>query len=107
MKKNKLVTGFLAILFLGFCGLYFTYGTGYYEYSQYKKQVLTQKQINQFEKDVKEGKKINTKKYLNIEVVKTNKIANIGNYLTTVIGNVMRESTLTVFESMSDYVSKS
>lgn len=107
MKKNKLLITILVILFLGFCGLYFTYGNGYYEYTQYKKQVLTKKQINQFETDVKKGKRIDVNKYLNIDKPKVNKMANLGNFLTGVIGKITKDATLAVFESMSEYVAKS
>lgn len=107
MKKNKLFIIILTILFLLFCGLYFTYGNGYYEYTQYKKQVLTKQQINQFEKDIKKGKRVDVNKYVNVNQPKNNKIASVGNALTNVIGKIMKNTTLAVFESMSEYVAKS
>ena len=43
-------------LFITYVALYFSGTTGYYDYSNYKKTVLTNEKIKQFEQDVKEGK---------------------------------------------------
>ena len=37
---------------------------GYYEYAYYKKKVLTEEQIEKFEKDVLEGKELDINEYL-------------------------------------------
>ncbi|MBQ9181314.1 MAG: hypothetical protein IJ134_01560 [Bacilli bacterium] len=51
-------------LFITYIALYFSGTTGYYDYSNYKKTVLTNEKIKQFEQDVKEGKELNLENYL-------------------------------------------
>lgn len=54
----------MSILFAIFITLYISQATGYYDYEQYKRIELTKEKIAQFEKDIKEGKEINVKNYL-------------------------------------------
>ena len=57
----KLITYSIIILFI------FSYTieeSGYYEYSLNNKKNLTEKEIKQFERDIKEGKEIDIKDYL-------------------------------------------
>jgi hypothetical protein len=54
----------LSILFAIFITLYISQATGYYDYEQYKKVTLTNEKIAEFERDVKDGKKINVDDYL-------------------------------------------
>lgn len=68
-KKIKLFKGILVALFIVYITIYVSQLTGYYEYKNYQKTVLTEEQIEQFEQDVKDGKQVNVKDY----VVNTNK----------------------------------
>ncbi len=64
MIKIKFLKIISIILFLTFVVLYSIGESGYYEYKLSNKKNLTEEQIKQFEKDVKEGKNIDIKKYL-------------------------------------------
>ena len=67
MKANNILKFTFVILILLFIGLYISQVTGYYEYTESKKTTLTKDAINRFEKDVKEGKEISAKNYLEEE----------------------------------------
>lgn len=86
---NKIFGWFLFILFITFVTLYMSQATGYYEYEQARKTAFTKEQIEQFEKDVKEGKEIDVNKYLE----NTNK-----NYQSN-----LSEFTLNISEGISKY----
>lgn len=68
MKHKKLNKAFKFILltsFITFFSLYLSQSTGYYEYKNSKKVSLTNKQIEKFENDIKQGKKIDIENYIN------------------------------------------
>ncbi len=47
--------------------LYITQATGYYEYTNRKTNTLTEKAVEQFEKDLKAGKKVSASDYIKEE----------------------------------------
>ena len=63
-KINKIFKYIFLISFVAFLALYFSLNAGYFEYKNKTKTVLTEKQIKQFEQDVKEGKNVDIKKYI-------------------------------------------
>ena len=63
MDSEKLIKTTFTILFVIFVTIYISQATGYYEYELHKKSELTKEQIQKFEKDVKEGKKVDLEKY--------------------------------------------
>lgn len=65
-RLNKLFKYILFTSFITFLGLYLSQSTGYFEYRNSKKVALTNKQIEQFEKDVKAGKNVDLEKYLDV-----------------------------------------
>lgn len=68
MKKAKYVfIFFITVLFLLFIGLYLTQAFGYYEFDSGRKSALTESAIKRFEQDLKDGKEINVKDYLEEE----------------------------------------
>lgn len=69
MKKNnktlnRIFKYLFFTLFITYLALYFSGTTGYYDYSNYKKTVLTHEKIKQFESDVKDGKELDLENYL-------------------------------------------
>ena len=68
-KKNKFFKILFMILFIIYITIYFSQLTGYYEYKNYQKTVLTRNQIKKFESDVKNGRDVKLENY----VVNTNK----------------------------------
>lgn len=67
MKGKNAARLFIACLFSLFLCLYVTQALGYYEFTNYKKTTLTNKAIERFEEDVKSGKKIDAKDYVEAE----------------------------------------
>ena len=63
-KTKKLFRYITSILFATFMALYLSQSAGYIEYENRKKVELTEKQIEKFEKDVKEGNPVDIDKYL-------------------------------------------
>jgi hypothetical protein len=59
----------LGILFLVFLAFYIAYSSGYYEAKVNRKATITQEKINEFEKDVKDGKEIDIKDYVDNDYV--------------------------------------
>ena len=49
---------------LTFLALYFSQATGYYDYKEHKKVILTSEQIKKFEEDVANGKNLDIEEYL-------------------------------------------
>ena len=63
-KKNtldKIFGRIILTILVAFTAIYVSEATGYYEYEQHKKVILTEEKIKEFENDVKNGKNINIK----------------------------------------------
>lgn len=67
MKGKNTARLIIACLFSLFLCLYITQALGYYEFTNNKKTTLTTKGIEKFEQDLKEGKKIDAKDYIEEE----------------------------------------
>lgn len=73
---------FLALL-VGFTAIYVSEATGYYEFEQHNKKVLTEEKIKEFEQDIKDGKNIDLNNYIeNNETNYESKISKLGNQLS-------------------------
>lgn len=105
LDANKIFKNILIFLFIIFIALYISQSTGYYEYEQYKKVALTNEQIKQFEKDVKEGKKVDVKDYVS-ETKKEygNKISNAGLTISKKIEKYVKKFINSVFDNIGDVV---
>ncbi len=94
-KYEKVYLKFLKFIFLiftiTFFALYISQSTGYYEYDQHKKVVLTEEKIKQFEKDIKEGKNLTLENYLeNRSENYQNNVSQTGYNLSSTIGKYVR-----------------
>ena len=106
-KKNKGKKTFniiFLITFIAFLTLYISQASGYYDYKMHKKTELTKEQIEQFEKDVKEGNPIDVEEYLDINLKDyDNTFSKTGNnfskYTSKYIKKVI-EKVFDVFESL-------
>ncbi len=63
-KLNKLFRYTILVSFVTFFALYLSQSTGYFEYRNSKKVALTNKQIEKFEQDIKEGKTVDIENYI-------------------------------------------
>ena len=95
-KKNKICSKifwkvFLALLF-GFGALYISEISGYYEFQEHKQVALTNEKIKEFETDIKEGKDINIKDYIDEKEVKLdNNFSNMGIFFSEQIGGLLQD----------------
>ena len=64
MKHKKILKTIIYSILILFIFSYTIEETGYYEYKLNNKKNLTEKEIKQFEYDIKEGKEIDLKPYL-------------------------------------------
>lgn len=96
MKHKKLIKFLGVLLIFIFLCSYFIENSGYYEYNLQNKKTLTEEQIKQFEKDVKEGKNIDLDTYLkettidySNQLTRTTSEANIrlNNYLKNILSS--------------------
>ena len=67
MKAKNIFRIFMVSMFSLFICLYITQAFGYYEFTNSKKTTLTKEAMEKFEKDVKNGKKIDAKDYIEEE----------------------------------------
>lgn len=89
-------------LFVTFLTLYFSQSTGYYEYGNYKKTVLTNEKIKQFELDVEKGKNVQIEDYLEDKNYNlNNKISSFGYNVSDTIGIWVKDSLDFIFNSMN------
>ena len=88
MKINfkKIFNSVIFSLFILFLSLYIASSTGYYEYQNKENKQFTEEKMKEFEKDLKEGKKVDLKDYLSKEYKNyDNNITKFGNSLSDII----------------------
>lgn len=90
-KKSNPFSKILFLLFLIYCGLFIAKETGYYDKSIREKVIFTQNKINDFEKDIAEGKEVNVISYLPKEEDYSN--------IYTKTANVVSNKLSTIFSS--------
>ena len=88
-KKNYFLT-LLSILFIIFVAYMVAYNSGYYEANISKKSKITEEKLQEFERDVKEGKEIDIKDYVENDYVDySSSFSKLGNKLSSSIDTFM------------------
>lgn len=95
VKHEKIYNNIFKFIFftllITFLALYISQATGYYEYEQHKRVVLTENKIKQFEQDVKEGKNLSIENYLEDKADNyQNKVSQTGYNISSKIGHYVR-----------------
>ncbi len=104
-KTNLLKLVALILIFLFFV-LYFLQLSGYGEYQQNKKNMLTEKEIEAYETDIKEGKDVTIKDYLNKDKANyENNISRLGLDLSYFIENAFNKGMNAFFSMLNEAVS--
>lgn len=104
-KRYKICRSIIISLFVIFLTLYFSQLTGYYEYQNYEKMVLTQDQIAQFENDVKEGKKIDVEDYIkNKDRNYQNGISKLGLNISNFLSVNIKKGVFKTFDFIGKFV---
>ncbi len=102
---NKTFKYLLTLSFIAFITLYLSQRAGYYEYTNHQKMALTEKEIKEFEKDVKEGKNIKIEDYLkNTHVSYSNKVSDIGNKVSKTINNGVKDGIENFFGALNKLI---
>jgi len=93
------------VLIVGFLLMFFSSSSGYYEYELNKKSNLTQEAIIKFEQDVKEGKEIDIKDYLDDETKDyRNSFSDIGLKISNKIGSIFSKGVKFIFNSIDHII---
>lgn len=104
IKPKKIFNTIIFVLFTLYISFYIASVSGYYEYEKKEETTLTNEKMKEFEKDLKEGKKVDIKKYLTDNKKKyDNKVTDIGNTLSDMINNGISdglEKTFKVVEKL-------
>lgn len=76
---KRIFIGTFIMMFVCFLALYIIGLTGYFDYKQYEKMILTKENMEKFESDVNEGKQVDIKDYMKDETYDyNNNISKIG-----------------------------
>lgn len=103
--KTKIFRIVLIILFAIFLTMFISNKYGYYEYKKREQVTLTQKQIKQFEEDIKNGKDVNLENYLeNTNKNYQTKFSQLGLNISNSIASVVEGSVNKVFGYISKFV---
>ncbi len=82
--------------------------SGYNEYSQNKKKMLTDQQINAFERDISEGKDVSAEDYLKAnEKNYNNAVSKAGLTISYGIEKAFNESMNAIFKMLSEAMEQS
>ena len=108
MIKSGVVRLVLLILFFLFMILYVMQLTGYNEYQQNSKNLLTEQDIKSYENDVSSGVDVTKKDYTkNKEKNYNNSLSSFFLSFSKGIGEVFNESMNTIFKMLEEAVSDS
>lgn len=103
MKKNKKIFKFVFyIFFISFLAIYLSELTGYYEFKNHEKTVMTEEQIRKFENDIKAGKKVDINEYMIIEETNyNNNLSKLTSELSEGISNIINKGVESSFKFLS------
>ncbi len=105
MDKVKVAKFLLFLAFFSFLVSYIIYETGYYEYKLQNRTVLTKEQMEQFEKDVNDGKDVTLNDYLvETEVDYTTKLTSVTVKFCDKVNDYLKESIEMVFKQVNKLV---
>ena len=102
---NNIFKIIFIILFLIFITIYFSQSAGYYDFELHKKSILTKEKMEQFEKDVAEGKDVRLENYLvDTRQDYSNKASNLGYFLSKNIGKYVKDGVENTFKMINKLV---
>ena len=102
---NKVFKYLLILFFIAFLTLYLSESAGYYEYANREKNILTEKQIKEFEKDVKNGKDIKIEDYIEkTKIDYSNKASDLGKNLSNTINEGVKKGIEEFFGLLNNMI---
>lgn len=97
-KKNNFWKNFFIILLIIYSALYISKSLGYYEFLGQKQNYLTDKEIKEFEEDIKKGYQVNIKDYKKERhVTYKNTWSNIGLFLSKQVSYLFNDGLNNTF----------
>ena len=85
--KKKVFKGMILLSIIAFLGLYYAYANGYAESKRLENVVLTNQKIEEFEKDISEGKDISLEDYFEEEKDYSTKTSKMSLNLSAKVSN--------------------
>lgn len=105
ISYKKLFHIFVFFLFISFLVLYFSSANGYYEDLNSKKSLLTEDKIKEFEKDIKDGKKIDVENYIvNVKKDYSNIVSDFGLFTSNVFAKYFKKGMTKLFGGVDKMV---
>ena len=105
MAKKKIIKVVFIITFLSFIIAYVIEKSGYYEYNLRNKTVLTKESMEQFEKDVNDGKDVSIEDYVvNTSTDYTTKLTRNTNKISIKVNNILKKGIEGVFKVLGKFV---
>lgn len=101
MKVFKI---FIILLIISFLGLFFAYSNGYYEKMQGDKMILTNKMIEEFEKDVLNGENVTIESYLKEEKDYSTNTSKVSLKISSKIENIVDSGIKFVFRRLGNMI---
>lgn len=95
-KKNKLKNIFMLILII-YSALYISKSLGYYEFIGSRNNWLTEKEIKEFEQDIKEGNNVVKKNYKEEKEIYQNNWSKLGSSLSKQISDFFNNGLKNIF----------
>ena len=92
MKVKNIVSFVSVTVFILFLVLYISEATGYYEFDNYNKSILTNEAIERFENDIKEGKNLTAGEYLEEEKDYKNLFNKTGVQISNIIEKIFNKT---------------
>ena len=100
IKSNFLKVLFI-MLFISYITIFIAQKSGYIDFQNYKKSYLTKEKIMEFEKDVKNGKKIKIENYrVTTKSNYSNKLSNIGYFISKNISTLIYKGVVNFFDTI-------
>ena len=98
-KKRNYFLIILSVLFIVYAAYMVAYNSGYYEANISRKSKITEEKLQEFENDVKEGKEIDIKDYIENDFVDySSSLSKIGNRLSSSIDTFMESGLKDFFD---------
>ena len=102
-KKNRVFKIIFWMFLISFMIIYFSEITGYYEYKNYQKNIMTNDQIEKFENDIKQGKKVNPNNYILTDTNKyNNKLSDVADNLSDGISKIVKGGVNNTFKLIAN-----
>lgn len=104
MNYKKIAELAMMLLIVLFLGLYISGMSGYYKYTETKKNVLTENAMERFEQDIKEGKEIDVSNYLEETKNYNNIFSSLGLKMSSLIEKGFNKTMTSLFKKLSQAV---